>query len=35
MPYVNPYIEKVENHPHVWIDEVEMFAQKGKWKEYF
>lgn len=35
MPYVNPYIEEVENHPHVWIDEVEMFAQKGKWKEYF
>lgn len=35
MPYENIYIQKVIQHPHIFIDEKEMHEKKGKWKEFF
>lgn len=35
MPYVNPYIAQVEEHPHIWTADEEIFSYRGKWKEYF
>ena len=34
MPYNNPYIEKIRNHPHILTDEAKIFAMRGGWRGY-
>lgn len=35
MYWTNPYIEKVENHPNILVDETKIFSHAGNWKIYF
>lgn len=35
MPFINPYIEKVQNNRHIILEEKEAIKQKWAWKSYF
>ncbi len=35
MPYENPYIKKVLEHPHILSQSEDIYSKNGKWAEYF